>query len=265
MIERNYQFRERLLQIHKPDRGNWQILPTEEQVLVDDSWEICISREAQRVVHTAAKDMQDYLDVTMGISVRLRRCDNIAAMAEKEKTIVLATVEELGEDAELDTKNSYRLTVGKNIVVKGYDSRGAAQGWYFAEDLMNMVSAPVLKQQSIVRKPLFSPRMTHSGYGLDMFPDQYLAHLAHLGIDAILVFTKGVNLTPYGFEDFNELIYRADGYGIDVYAYSYIKSGMNPEETLFIDDSEANCQAAEEVGIHTHHYHIGDDLNEIFK
>ena len=43
------------------------------------------------------------------------------------------------------------------------------------------------------------------------------------------------------------------------------ESGMNPEETLFIDDSEANCQAAEEVGIHTHHYHIGDDLNEIFK
>ena len=37
------------------------------------------------------------------------------------------------------------------------------------------------------------------------------------------------------------------------------------EETLFIDDSEANCKAAAEVGIHTHHYHIGDDLKEIFE
>ena len=37
------------------------------------------------------------------------------------------------------------------------------------------------------------------------------------------------------------------------------------EETLFIDDSEANCRAAEEVGIHAHHYHIGDDLKEIFE
>ena len=36
------------------------------------------------------------------------------------------------------------------------------------------------------------------------------------------------------------------------------------KETLFIDDSEANCKAAQEVGIHAHHYHIGDDLKEIF-
>ena len=42
-------------------------------------------------------------------------------------------------------------------------------------------------------------------------------------------------------------------------------ANLLPEETLFIDDSEANCKAAEEVGIHTHHYHIGDDLKEIFE
>ena len=37
------------------------------------------------------------------------------------------------------------------------------------------------------------------------------------------------------------------------------------EETLFIDDSEANCKAAAEVGIHAHHYHIDDDLSKIFE
>ena len=37
------------------------------------------------------------------------------------------------------------------------------------------------------------------------------------------------------------------------------------EETLFIDDSEANCKAAQEVGIHAHHYHIGDDLSKVFE
>ena len=42
-------------------------------------------------------------------------------------------------------------------------------------------------------------------------------------------------------------------------------ANLLPEETLFIDDLEANCKAAEEVGIHAHHYHIGDDLNKIFE
>lgn len=42
-------------------------------------------------------------------------------------------------------------------------------------------------------------------------------------------------------------------------------ANLLPEETLFIDDSEANCKAAEEVGIHAHHYQIGEDLKEIFK
>ena len=41
--------------------------------------------------------------------------------------------------------------------------------------------------------------------------------------------------------------------------------GMLPEETLFIDDSEANCMAAKEMGIHTIHYKIGEDLRKIFE
>ena len=42
-------------------------------------------------------------------------------------------------------------------------------------------------------------------------------------------------------------------------------ANLLPEETIFIDDLEANCKAAEEVGIHAHHYHIGDDLSKIFE
>ena len=38
--------------------------------------------------------------------------------------------------------------------------------------------------------------------------------IAHQGIDAILVFTKDVDITPHGYVDFNELIYRAEGYGL---------------------------------------------------
>ena len=42
-------------------------------------------------------------------------------------------------------------------------------------------------------------------------------------------------------------------------------ANLLPEETLFIDDSEANCKAASELGIHAHHYHIGDDLSKVFE
>ena len=42
-------------------------------------------------------------------------------------------------------------------------------------------------------------------------------------------------------------------------------ANLLPEETLFIDDSEANCQAAASLGIQVHHYRIGDDLKEIFE
>ena len=43
------------------------------------------------------------------------------------------------------------------------------------------------------------------------------------------------------------------------------EANLLPEETLFIDDSEANCQAAASLGIQVHHYRIGDDLKKIFE
>ena len=42
-------------------------------------------------------------------------------------------------------------------------------------------------------------------------------------------------------------------------------ANLLPEKTLFIDDSEANCQVAASLGIQVHHYRIGDDLKEIFE
>lgn len=41
------------------------------------------------------------------------------------------------------------------------------------------------------------------------------------------------------------------------------EAGLKAEETLFIDDSEVNCQAAETLGIQTLHYQIGGDLRKV--
>lgn len=41
------------------------------------------------------------------------------------------------------------------------------------------------------------------------------------------------------------------------------EANILPEETFFIDDSEANCQAAMSLGIQSHHYHIGENLSSL--
>ena len=42
-------------------------------------------------------------------------------------------------------------------------------------------------------------------------------------------------------------------------------TGINPKETLFIDDSEANCRTAETLGISTYTPKAGEDWSPLFK
>ena len=58
---------------------------------------------------------------------------------------------------------------------------------------MTEKKVPYLTKGKTKQKPIFAPRMAHSAYDLDVFPDGYLQRLAKEGIDAILVFTRGVN------------------------------------------------------------------------
>ena len=219
MKEINYQFRKTMVQAHKPDRRDEKKLPSEEQVVVDGSWVIAIPRNADTVLINAARDLEDYFFVSMGESLRVVYEDEVQG-----KTIAYSIDPSLAEF-------SYRFSVtDQQVSLCGHNSRAAAQAGYFAEDLMNLEEAPYLQKQSIVRTSLFNPRMVHSGYGLDMYPDDYLRRIVHDGINAILVFVKGADTTPFGYQDFNDLCHRAGNYGIDVYAYSYIPSLFHPED-----------------------------------
>ncbi|NLB80615.1 MAG: DNA/RNA nuclease SfsA [Clostridiaceae bacterium] len=163
--------------------------------------------------------------------MRVKPIDNIAiAFKNPRGKIILATAKDSKEYApDFSEPSSYRLFVKDSIIVCGIDERGVAQGCYYIEDLMNINEGPVISMQDISRKPLFLPRMVHSGYGLDMYPDAHIKTIAHLGMDAILIFVKDVDRTPNGYVDFNELIYRAAGFGVDVYAYSYFISKKHPD------------------------------------
>ncbi len=229
VIERNYEFRQRLNVVHKPNRRDMAVSSAANDVEISSGWKIAAAKTAAPLVINVAKDLQDYFFTSMGISVPVELMD-VAAQAEK--TILLAEKSDLPElGNELKAARSYRLQVAENhITVCGNDDRGVAQGSYFLEDLMNLRRAPLLEKQNIVREPKFSPRMSHSGWGIDQFPDAHLNAIAHAGMDSILIFAKGVNHSTMGLLDFNDLIDRAGSFGLDVYFYSYLHSELHPDD-----------------------------------
>ena len=223
-MEQNYDFRKRLLSIHEADIRDANRSVNDNEYMLPDKLQISIHGSYTDVTETAVRDFIDFLQKSMHIlAVPVYHDDNA--------DIIISLAEEagiyLGEAAIY--KGFMIDTTANGIYVYGYDERGIGQGLYYMENLMTFEQAPLLKLGRILKKPLFAPRMIHSGYGLDEYPDEYLARIAHEGRDAILVFTKGVNMIPGGTLNFNELIDRARRYGLDVYAYSYIKSDMNPE------------------------------------
>ena len=76
--------------------------------------------------------------------------------------------------------------------------------------------------------------------------------------------------TGYKMEDCFEQTFLSYRMGIakpdpEIFRRALHEAGLLPEETLFIDDSQANCQAAASLGIHTFHSQLPEDWMELFK
>ncbi len=213
--EVNYQFRDRLRCIHKKDLRDFSLCAAADEFEIKNGITIVLPKDSGEVALTAAQDFADYLFVSMKVSAMI-------GYEAQGNAIILKLAPENKED--------YIITFDDGITITGKNERGLAQGLYCLEDRMNWRKAPFIKKETISHTFLFSPRMIHSGYGIDNFPNEHLAAIAHAGMDAILVFVKDINMTTCGYVDFNELIKRAAKYGIDVYAYSYMISEMHPED-----------------------------------
>ena len=125
-MEKNYQFRERMLQVHRKDRRMPWVTRGEGQVEVTSQWRISIPDRRDPVLYNAARDLEDYFAVSMGIY------PGVSVMAEGPNVIEYRINPELGE-------KKYRLVVEHNrILLIGADSRTAARAGYFLEDLMNL-------------------------------------------------------------------------------------------------------------------------------
>ncbi|MBE5868908.1 MAG: hypothetical protein E7293_08145 [Lachnospiraceae bacterium] len=228
MKELNYDFRKEMLQVHEKDIRNTALMPEQDELVLEDGVNIVIDSRASEVIETAAWDLSGYLYESMNVSAMIKK----GPKAAKGTCIYVALAADTGEDlGEYASYKGYRVTVEQDCIrITGYDDRGAAAGIYRVEEIMTDRKAPYVKQGVYESKPMFSPCMVHSGYGLDEFPNEHLQKIAHEGRDAILVYTRGAHEVMRGFSDMNDIIRRAAKYGIDVYAYSFMRITVHPED-----------------------------------
>ena len=218
--ERPYDFRKRLEVVHEPGRRDAAARPTPTDFVFADGAVVAVPADADEVLVGAAKDFCDYLDVSMGVSARFAR-----GRAAGSGGVTVAP------DASLAPR-AYRVETAKGgIRIAAADSRAAAQALYHLEDLMNLRRAPFVAYGSESRRSLFSPRMTHSGWGVDVFPEAHLSQIAHAGMDAIVIFIKDVDKTKGAdYQDVNDVIRRAKRHGLDTYLYSYVVAFVHPDD-----------------------------------
>ena len=221
-MEQNYEFRRRLRQLHRPDRIDPVLRAGSDECAVDNKWTIVLPDTdiADKVLRTAAMDFQDYLQTSMNIAVPVRQgsCGN--------KEIRLKIDNKTGSSVA-----AFRLEVAPGIInVTGKSGKGVFAGTIHVEDLMNLREAPFLKQGQVFCEPTIESRGVHSGYGLDMFPDHHLNAIVHAGFDQIYLFVRGIGRCANSWCDIQEVIDRAENYGLEVIFYSLVSGYKHPDE-----------------------------------
>ena len=219
--EAPYAFRERLECVHRKDARDPTARCATNEFAFRNGVAIVLPRGADDFLYSAVRDFEDYLAVSMGVSARVVRKPLAAGKAAV--TVRL--------DATLADRQHAVRVLDSGVEVSGRDARAVAQALYHLEDLMNLRGGPFLRKGEEKRTPRFAVRMTHSGYGNDIFPDEHLAQMAHYGMTAILVFLDDIDKTkaqPY--QDLKALIRRAARHGLDTYLYSYIKAFAHPDD-----------------------------------
>ena len=78
-------------------------------------------------------------------------------------------------DSSNSKQKSYTISVSDDeILITAESDRTIAQAIYYLEFLLFEKKAPILKKGEIKVTLPYSPRMVHSAYGYDDFPDEYL-------------------------------------------------------------------------------------------
>ncbi len=215
--EQNYDFRRRLDTLHAPGRRDPLATAAPDEFSLPDGLPICFPADAPSAVIGTAKDLSDYFRVSMGLRTILT--------PDGAQGLLLDCKQGLGPFG------TYRIdTAPGRIALTGADASGIRRAGVHLEDLLNRRGGPFLKTSTELHTPLISPRIVHSGWGIELFPDAHLNAIIHAGFDAIAVFCTGLNRTNVGSLDFNDLARRAADFGIKTFLYSYLPAYKHPDD-----------------------------------
>jgi len=229
--ENAYDFRKRLEIVHEEGLRDAALRPTTDEIELKNGLSIVVPAGEKGLVFRAAQDFQDYLAVSMGVA---------AIVLEKGAENGAAVKVEIALADNLPPRTATFDTTETGVRIVASDERAAQQALFHLEDLMNLRRAPFLKKGQERRRQLFSPRMTHSGWSIDVFPDAHLRQIAHAGMDAIVIFIKDIDHTAGAeHQDVNDVIRRAKRQGLDTYLYSYIKAFAHPADPTTKDVFDA--------------------------
>ncbi|MBQ7399339.1 MAG: hypothetical protein IJW06_02600, partial [Clostridia bacterium] len=201
LVEKNYDFCKRLLEVHKKDRRDYSLVREKDEFEFCSPVKIIIEKDADVITKTAAFDFADYLFTSMNVSAYVQSEGEVT-----EGCIKIVTNKDLGTSSE---RRGHRITVDNHVLVEGFDGPGNAQGLYYLEDVMNLREAPFLKKGTESRRIMFVPRTILSGYGMDEYPDEYLNLLAHHGFSGINLWIRDVNESKKGYLNFTDISTRA--------------------------------------------------------
>ena len=204
---------------HRPGRRDPAASPRGDEFAFSDGAEISVPADAGRVLRLAAEDFADYLKVSMGVS----------AVVKEGRKAGRGGVS-IAVDPSMQARSSLVSVGGDGVSVRAADERAVAQALYHLEDVMNLREGPFLPFGKTRRRARYERRMTHSGLGGALFPDGYLASIAHAGFDAVLFYVNGPDIASHRPRDINAIISAAADRGLDAYIYSAIKAEVHPDD-----------------------------------
>lgn len=216
-FERPYAFHSELETVHERGIRNLSLKPTEDEYSFTDG--VIVSVGESPFLHRVATDFVEYLDVSQDVSAR------VSARYPPNGSGVVVSM-----DFSLPVCGYSVDVTADGVRVGAGSERAAAQALYHLEDLMNLREAPFLPKGREHRVSRFSPRMIHSGWAIDTFPEPYLRRAVHYGFDAILIFVPEVGRTKRAWDDINAIIRRAKAWGVDTYLYSYVHAPVHPND-----------------------------------